>query len=364
MGSLRVVGTIVAKDLRLFTRDRFYVFVTVLGLVAYVGLFWALPSTVEENIRLGVHLPGEEALLAERLAMAGDTEQGIAAETFGSAAALEDAVRAGGDVVAGLDFPPGFVASTAAGEVTTVRVLLTGDAPEDLRPVLAGAVREIAFAVSGQEPPVTLPRFEEMVLGVDRAGDPVPLREQLRPMIVFLVLLVEMLALASLVALEIAQRTVSAVLVTPARVGHVLAAKGLLGTVLAFSQVLLIGLLTGTFAHSPGLVAVTLLLGAVLVTGFGLVAGATGQDFIAIVFWSMLFLVPLAIPAFSVLFPGTPALWVQALPSYGLVETLFRVVAYGEGWAETWPYVALLAGWCVAAFGAGSAILGWRFARL
>jgi ABC-2 type transport system permease protein len=370
------VTAIVAKDLRLFARDRFYLFISVLTLVFVGGVFWLLPATTETTLSVGVHLPDAAQLLQQGLATLdedalaavddgafdGTQQEGFEIVGYGSHEKLEHAVGEG-EVVAGLSFPAGFLDALAAGRATTVQVLLAADAPEGVRPALTSAVRELTFALAGEQPPVTLPTLEEQVLGTDRAGDPLSLRDQLRPLLVFLVLLMEMFALASLVAVEIAQRTATAVLVTPARVSDLLAAKTVLGTGLAFGQALLIALVTGTIAGSPGLVVLALLLGAVLATGFGLLAGSTGHDFIGIVFWSMLLFVPLAIPAFAVLFPGTPATWIQLLPSYGLVEILLRTTGYGEGWSEMWPYLLVLGAWCLAVFAAGTSVLAWRVRR-
>jgi ABC-2 type transport system permease protein len=356
------VTAIIGKDLRLFLRDRFYLFITVLGLVFYVLVFWLLPATVEESIRIGLHLPGGEALLADGLE--GEAEQGLEVVAFPTSRELEAAVLAGDEVLAGLDFPQDFLAATASGTPTTARVLLSGEAPAVLDDALSAVVAEVALAFAGREPPVVFPDVDELVLGVDRSGEYLSLQEQLRPLLLLVVLLVEMFALASLVATEIAQRTITAILATPARVRDVLAAKTLLGTTLAFSQAVLLAALTATLTEEPLLVIVALLLGAVLVTGFGLMAGAIGRDFITIVFWSVAFFVPLAIPAFAMLFPGTPALWIRALPTYGLAETLVRVTGYGEGWGEVWPELAMLLVWCVAAFLAGAAVLGRRVVRV
>ena len=57
-----------------------------------------------------------------------------------------------------------------------------------------------------------------------------------------------------------------------------------------------------------------LLLGAVLVTGIGMVSGAYGKDFMGVMFISLAFMIPLMIPAFGALFPGSAAAWIQALP--------------------------------------------------
>jgi ABC-2 type transport system permease protein len=199
---------------------------------------------------------------------------------------------------------------------------------------------------------------------VDRSGAQIGLRAQLRPLLVFLVLLVEMFALASLVAAEIHQRTITAILVTPARVVDVLAAKSILGTALAFGQALLLLVATGAFVRGLPIVALALLLGSVLVTGVAMVSGSLGRDFIGIVFWSVLFMIPLAIPAVAVLFPGSAAAWVQALPTYGLVRVIVGVTAHGDGWAAVAPDLGVLAVWCVAVFALGVWELRRRVARV
>lgn len=359
-GRLHIVRAILAKDLRAFARDRFYVSVSILGMVVYVLVFWLLPADVDETLSLGVHLEGAAPLLA---GVAGQAD-GLEVVTFDDPVALEQAVAAGDGPVAGLDFPPGFLGSVAAGEATTVRVLLPADAPEELRPALTALVRELAFVIAGDPPPVRVPDLDEAVVGIDRAGDQVALQEQLRPLFVFLVLLVEMFALASLVAAELQLRTITAILVTPARVGDVLAAKSVLGTTLAFSQALVLLLATATFVRGFAVLAVALLLGSLLVTGLAMVAGSIGRDFISIVFWSMVFMIPLLIPAFAVLFPGTASAWVQALPSYGLVNVIVGVTAYGDGWREVGADLAILTGWCLVAFALGVTVLRRRVARL
>lgn len=355
-----IVAAIVAKDLRTYARDRFYMVVTVLGLAVYIAVFWVLPATAESRVALGAHLPGGQELLEQR---AGDQGGGFSIVAFDSSAELQAAVEEGTRVVAGLDFPQTFLFDARAGFATKVRVLLGADAPEELRPLLQSGVTEIVAAIGGQEPPVRLPELSEVVLGPDRGGQELSLRERMRPLLLFLVLIVEMIALASLVASEISQRTVTAVLVTPARVTDLLIAKSALGTLLAFSQAVLLAIATQTLGSAPGLLVVALLLGAVLVTGFGLIAGSTGKDFIGIIFWSMLFLIPLTIPALSTLFPGAAAAWIQGLPTYGLVEIIVGATAYGEGWRSAWPHLIGLTMWCIVAFVVGVSVLGRRAQR-
>jgi ABC-2 type transport system permease protein len=355
---LGIIGAIIRKDLKAFSRDRFYVLITALGLVTYVAMYWFLPDTVDETLEVGVHWPEGSSPFA--------TDEGLDLITFADAAALQAAVEGKGDttVPIGLDFPAGFVSSVQAGAPTTVRVLLTADVPDEYRRAMTSFVRELAYSFAGSALPVTQPATSEVILGEDRAGDQVSLQEKMGPMFVFFVLLIETFALATLVAAEIQARTVTAVLATPTRLSDFLAAKAIMGTTLAFVEAMLLVILIGVLGTSPLVLIIALLLGALLVTGFGLIAGSTGKDFIGIVFWSMLFMIPLAIPSFAVLFPGSAAAWVKILPSYGLVESIVGATAYGDGLGDLLGPLLLLAGWCLVAFAGGLLALRRKVAML
>jgi hypothetical protein len=75
-------------------------------------------------------------------------------------------------------------------------------------------------------------------------------------------------------------------------------------------------------------------------------------------------LIPLMIPAFGALFPGSSPTWVKVLPTYGLVQAIIRVTADGDSWAQIAPSLLMLAAWGVAAFVAGAFILRRRVAML
>jgi ABC-2 type transport system permease protein len=198
------------------------------------------------------------------------------------------------------------------------------------------------------------PQEVYIVLGQDRAGNQVTPRESFRPLLVFLVLLMEMFGMSSLIAREVQTKTVTALLVTPATTGDVLAAKGIAGAVLGLGQAAILLAAIDVLGNQPFLIITLMLLGAVMVSGAAMVAGSLGRDFLSNLFYGMIFMVPLMIPAFTVLFPGTATGWIRALPSYPLVQGLVKVATYGDGWAEVLPEVGALLAWCVALF-----VLGW-----
>ena len=176
-------------------------------------------------------------------------------------------------------------------------------------------------------------------------------------MLAFFVLMVEAFALASLIAGEVQAKTVTALLVTPARTGDVLAAKTILGTLLAFIQAALLLLAVKALDGDVVLLLLIVLLGALMVAGIGMITGSAGKDFMGTLLYGMVFMVLLALPAFAVLFPGTASPWIKILPSYGIVEGIVGATIYGKGWVESAPYMALIAAWDMIILGSGLLIL-------
>lgn len=358
-----IVWAIVRKDLREYSRERFFVVITVISILVYGIAFWLMPSSVDESFAVGIHQTGMDDIFAAAM---GDQGVGIELVQFETVEALEAALGMGDaePLAIGLAFPNDFLQRVTAGQQTTVRVYVDANVPVELQRAMESFVREIAYALSGNPLPVADPNREVIVLGEDRVGAQVPFREKIRPLFAFMALVIETFALSALVATEIQARTVTAVLVSPTRVSDFLAAKGILGTGMAFAQAVLLLLIIGSFANQPLILLCAVLLGAVLVTGCGLIAGAAGKDFIETLFYGMAFMLPLIIPAIAVLFPGSAAMWVKALPSYGLVQTVVQAGAYNAGWLDVLPHLGTAVGWCVIAFAAGLVILKRRVETL
>ena len=369
-----IVRAIVAKDLREFSRDRLWMVLTPIMLIFYVGIFWLLPNSVDETITVGIYGRGLDAVAEEALQSdAVATEQALRVVPFESADALEAAVVDGteveGDdgkntVPVGIAFPDDLTAALAAGEPATVTIYVDAAVPAEVQTAMGAFVREATYAMAGMDLPVTQPQQQLVVIGEDRAGNQVSPQDRLRPLLAIMILLVESMALAGLVAVEIQSRTAQAVVVTPATTGDLLTAKGVTGTLLAFSQTVLLLLLIGAFGFEPLLLLVAVLLGAVMMAGVGMLAGSAGRDFMTTIFISVVFIVPLAVPAIAALFPGVASSWVQLLPTYGFIETIVGVTAYGWSWSDSSVYLLISAAWCVVIFAAGWFILRRRVEAL
>ena len=361
-----IIAAIARKEMLAFMRDRFWLFMTLLALVWFAVIYYFMPSDVNETLTVGIHWPETEAAYDAVFAAAENegASEGVGLEfvRFDSTEELEEALGVvEGDpdttVDMGIDVPEDFLVHVTLGEPTTVTLYVDPAVPEEIRNALAMFVRESAFTLTGHPLPVSAPDTETVVLGEDRAGAQIPLRERMRPMLAFIMLMMEMMALGALVSEEVATKTVTAVLVTPARVFDFLAAKGLVGTAVAFSEATLLALLIGAFGQKPLILLVCLVLGAVLATGVALIIGSSGRDFISLIFYSLLFLVPLVIPAIATLFPGTASTWVKLLPTYGLVQAMIGASVYGDVWSDVWPYLLATVAWCVVIGAVGMVVL-------
>jgi ABC-2 type transport system permease protein len=270
------------------------------------------------------------------------------------------------DVQVGVAFPERFLADLATGaRGIEVTVYTHASAPPELRQAVTGFVREAAFEIAGDALPVQFPDEKDVVVGTDRLGDQVSLREKMRPMLLFVVLMMETFSMASLVSTEVLERTVTAVLVTPAKVADFIAAKTIFGTLVSFTQALIVlALIGGLTASNWSVVLAVLAIGAVMFTGIALIVGAAGKDFIGQLFYAMLFTVPMLVPAFAVLFPGSVAPWVRVLPTFSIIDVLVKTTVYGGGWREVVGSLAYAVAWLAVLFGAGVVALRRKVASL
>lgn len=339
--NLTRVGALVAKDTLLFFSNRFIGVVTVLGLVFYLLVYFLMPSTVDETLRIGLYAPG--------VPIASQSEQGLEATVLPSVDEVREGVLDG-------RFAAGLALEAGASRVTA---WLPADSPAELRESIGILAAELALALTGHPLPVA---FTEEVIGADMAGRQVAARDRLRPLIAVFLLLVEMIGLANLITDEVERRTLTALRVTPMTVGEFYAAKGIVGIGLAFVQsVLYLGVVGGLRSH-PLLLVTALLAGSVLVTATGFLLASLGHDFFSIMGWGILVMVAFVFPGFTVLFPGSLSGWIKAIPSYWLVDVVNRVASYGAGWTETGSSLLALAGIDAALAAAGIFALRKRMA--
>ncbi len=329
-----IIRALVRKDLTLFLRNRFFALVAILGLVSYIGIYFAMPNMVDEELELALY--AETVPPVFELAR----QQGVVAELLESEDAVREAVE-GGDYIAGIVLPDDFLGRLQAGEETRLDLYFASDAPSDLKKSVATLLRELSYLQSGEPPTVVI---SQRILGTDMVGRQIPTRDRMLPLFAVLIILTETLGLASLITEEIEGGTVRALLATPMTIGGLFTAKAITGVTLAFIQALLLLAITGGMARQPLVIVAVLLLGAGLVTGVGFLIAARGRDLMSVMAYGMPALLILSVPSFGVLFPGAIAGWVKVIPSYYLVDIVHQTVNFGAGWGEVWQNLLILAG--------------------
>ena len=349
--NLRIIGALVAKDLSLFFRNRFFALITVLGLVAYLVIYFIMPKAVNENLEIGLYAP---VMLPAFEQMQGE---GLEIERVESEELLKEGVTEG-QYVAGIVLPADIMETFMSGQKPKISVYFASDVPEETKDAVEVMIRELAYQQTGQALAIEV---SEEILGTDMAGMQIPPRDRMRPLFAILLIMTETFGLANLISEEVERRTINALLVTPVSVKDLFTAKGITGVSLAFVQAALFMAIIGGMSRQPLIILVVLLLGAVLVTGVSFIIAALSKGFMSVLAWGMIILIILFIPAFGIMFPGAVTGWVKAIPSYYLVDTVHRVSNFGAGWGDAWYNLLVLLGFDLALAWIGIMALGRRF---
>jgi ABC-2 type transport system permease protein len=348
----RTIRALLKKDLALFMGNRFYMLITVVGIVFYIGAYFVLPSRVDEKLSLAIHAPVMPPAFAQLLG-----HEGVDVRTFADEESLRQAVL-DGDYQVAISLPADIMNTWVAGGKPEITVYYSTTAPPEVRDAVVALVKELSYAQTGQALSF---RTTQQVLGTDMLGAQISLRERMRPLFAVLMLLTEIMTLASLISVEIDQGTARALLTTPMRVSELFTAKGTLGVGLALAQSVLFMALVGGFSRQPVIVLAALALGSVMVVGVGFLLASVARDVMAVTGWGMLVLIVLVIPGFGMVVPGLLSSWAKVIPSYYLTETVNRAVNYGAGWSDVAANLGILAGFSAAVLLAGMIALRRRY---
>ena len=347
----RIIGALVAKDLSLFFRNRFFAIVTVLGLVIYLLLYFlVLPQSVDESLDIGLYTPVGFPMFEQI------QEEALEIQMVESEELLKEGVTEG-QYVAGIALPADIMESFMSGQKPKISVYFASDVPEEIKDAVEVLIRELAYQQTGQALAIEI---SEEILGPDMMGMQIPPRDRMRPMLAVLLIIFETFGLANLISEEVERGTIHALLVTPVSVNELFIAKGITGISLAFGQGIIFMTIAGGMNQQPLIILVALLLGAVLVTGIGFIIASLGKDFMSVLAWGMVALIPLFIPSFGVMFPGAVTGWVKAIPSYYLIDTVHQVANFGVGWGDIWLNLLILLGFDIALVWIGIIALGRR----
>src|SRR5690606_13506975 len=134
-------------------------------------------------------------------------------------------------------------------------------------------------------------------------------------------------------------------------------AKAIFGILFAFAQAALLMIITGSLHTEPILILLTLLLGALVVTGLGFLIASISRSMMSGMGWGMLAVVVMMIPSYGVVLPGTASSWAQAIPSYYMFDTIHQVVNFGASWSAVGSNLLILLALGIAFMAAGVLVM-------
>jgi ABC-2 type transport system permease protein len=339
---------VVGKDIRQISRNRFMAVITVISILAFAGIYYLMPSEIDETFEVGVYLERGRPQL-ER-ALEEEPQEGMNVTWADSPSELRRLVRerdvqVGFSVVFDNDRP-------------VVTQYVSAETPEEIREAGEAFGREFGFLLAGRLLPVEL---EPRVIGPDRVDAALPLRDRLRILLLTAIVLIEVFALSELLAAEVRLRTVKALLVTPISVRDFLTAKGITGSSMAFAEGLVGGLLLRIIDLQTIVpVAVFLLFGALLVTALAFLIGAVAREMLSVIGLGTVAYVVLLLPGFSLILPGFESPLIRAIPTDPLIRAIDGFANQGQSLGAYLPELGYLAASSLVLFAAGYQVLRAR----
>jgi ABC-2 type transport system permease protein len=357
------MGAVLRYDLRRAARHKLLMVLSGLSLAMMAGAYWLTPQSVDERVGVGVVAAVDDPLVAALKRAAGPA---LALRYFADEPALRAALNDGDgkDLLGGVVVPKHLLRDLGAARPVDVRVLVPPEVSPAARGTLRTLVHETTLALAGAPLPVSTPALHEVIVGEDRMGRRVPPRDQVSVLLPVVVLLMELLVLALLIADEIRFGTVKALLATPLSVAELIGAKTVFGTLGALLHLVLFCAAIGGVSGDPVALGLVALLGALMVTGLGLLLGATGRDLQGMTGWLIVALLPLMLPVITIAVPALDAAWVHALPSWPMIHALSAVILDGAGVGAVLGDLTALAAWTVVLLAVGARVLRRRLVRV
>ena len=345
--NLRRTGTLFGKEVRYGSKGYIFIIAVLLPLVMSLLINLIFGTLFSSKARLGVVDEGTSRTLAIL-----ESNPSLTVQHYADDAALRAAVTDGRDDL-GVIFPADLDAAILDGTPTDLTGYVWGEGLAKNQVTIGVALTDAFRQLAGLETPVT---FNTVTLGGEAA---IPWNDRLLPLIVLMAVFLGGLMLpATSVIVEKTQRTMNALLVTPASAGEVFLAKGTVGFAVALVMGVLMLVINRAFGVHPGLLVLVLAMGGVMAVTAGLLLGAFIKDFTTLfAIWKSGGVILFA-PVVVYLFPGIPRWIAYLFPTYYFVQPLVDISQSGGGWPEVALNVIVLAALDVILVAVLAAVLG------
>lgn len=331
--SVRRVAILLGKDFKYGSKGFIFIMAIVAPILISLVLNLVFGTFFSQTAKLGINDQGNSRLVD--LVSASDSVQ---TRTYASADDLTRAVEVGA-VDMGVSLPDNFDEDALSGNSIVLPAYVWGESLAKNRGILLASINSAVRQLAGQEVPV---QIETITLGDAQS---VPWSDRLLPFVLlYAVTIGGMMVPASLIVDEKQKRTLTALAITPTTLGDILAAKGLMGVILAMVMSIVILLMNQAFGVQTGLLMIVLGLGAVLAALFGLVLGALVKDINTLFATIKGIGILLYAPVFIYMFPQIPQWIGNIFPTYYIIQPVVEISQRGGTWSDIVFEVSILAG--------------------
>ncbi len=330
------IGSILGRELRLGYRAPFLVWAFALPIFMTLLVQGIFGNLLGQPPSLGIVDEGASEVAA---AAAGLDDVEVVA--YGSADELAEAVAAH-DVDAGLVLQEDFDTALLAGERPVLQFTVAGESLASDRAVLAVTALDLVRAVEGSMAPVSVEIVELGETGLDLASRMIP------TLVVMAVAVSGVFVPAMGLVQERERGTLDAVLVTPATLWDVFAAKIALGVGVAVVTGSLTLALNGVWGAAPLALALAVAVGGLMMAEIGLLLGSWAKDqntLFAVWKTGAIFII---YPVIFFIWPNLPEWIAKVAPTWWFLDPVFSLSLEGATLSDVAGELAIALGWCVA----------------
>jgi ABC-2 type transport system permease protein len=332
--NLKIVGSIIGKDVRQGLRSSMFIFVLVSPFIYtfFIGMIFGGFVGEGRSPTLGVMDLGDSDLVL----MMKDSD-GLVTRVYTSESNLLSAIEnnvVDGGIVLAADFDD----SLLGGKSPEIAIQYSGKSYASNRLNIQNSLTKLVREMAGQEVPVSI---NTTVLGTERA---LAMRDRVTPFIFLAVIMVSGFFLTSLgIVEEREERTISAVSVTPVTITEFMASKAILGYIMAIAATTLTFIMNGvTDPNYLSLLMPFLFLGGAFAVSIGVIFGSLLDNSTSLMGMAKGINFLLFAPALVILFPSIPQWIAKIAPTYYIIFPIMEVSMLGAGWADVWQDFMIL----------------------
>lgn len=319
----RRIFTLVKKEFFYGSKNFIFVMALVMPVVLTLAISLLLGTLFSGKPRLGIYDQGQSQLPSQM-----EQLEYLSTEIFTNADLLTSAVERGAQDM-GLILHPDFDAQLQSTEEASLDLMVWGESLLKHRLLLGVSLIRQIIVVAGHDIPVST----QVILLGEAANIPWDVRLFPFVVIITIILGATMVPATSLVEEKI-NNTYRALLVSPASLVDILAAKGITGVIVALFGGLLILTINRAFGAHPLTLVAVLTISAIFAAALGIILGVMVKDISTLFTLIKSLGIILYAPAIVYMFPEIPQWIAKIFPTYFMLGPIIELTMNNASWSD------------------------------